>query len=117
MNNFKVSKNLSWRDFLIRTALVIVSVTIIVAVLPRDHGVSFNIEKGRPWRYSDVTAPFDFPIYKSDEVIKEENVPDEDKEALKYKSKGEFRYSSAPDTYVRVNVVNIPVIRKQLGIK
>ena len=47
---------------------------------------------------------------KSEEVIKEENVPDEDKEALKYKSKGEFRYSSAPDTYVRVNVVNLPVV-------
>lgn len=47
---------------------------------------------------------------KSEEVIKEENVPDEDKEALKYKTKGEYRYSSAPDTYVRVNVVNIPVV-------
>ena len=47
---------------------------------------------------------------KSEEVLKEENVPDEDKEALKYKTKGEFRYSSAPDTYVRVNVVNIPVV-------
>jgi len=47
---------------------------------------------------------------KSEEVLKEENVPDEDKEALKYKTKGEYRYSSAPDTYVRVNVVNIPVV-------
>ncbi len=47
---------------------------------------------------------------KSEEVIKEENVPEEDKEALKYKTKGEYRYSSAPDTYVRVNVVNIPVV-------
>ena len=47
---------------------------------------------------------------KSEEVIKEENVPEEDKEALKYKTKGEYRYSSSPDTYVRVNVVNIPVV-------
>ena len=47
---------------------------------------------------------------KSEEVIKEENVPEADKEALKYKTKGEYRYSSSPDTYVRVNVVNIPVV-------
>jgi hypothetical protein len=47
---------------------------------------------------------------KSEEVIKEENVPAEDREALKYSTKGEYRYSSSPDTYVRVNVVNIPVV-------
>ena len=47
---------------------------------------------------------------KSEEIIKEENVPDEDKEALKYKTKGEYRYSSSPNTYVRVNVVHVPVV-------
>ena len=47
---------------------------------------------------------------KSEETIKEENVPDADREALKYKTKGEYRYSSSPDTYVRVNVVNVPVV-------
>ena len=49
MSTIKATNNITWRDFLIRTALVIVSVTVIVAVLPRDHGVSFKIEKGRPW--------------------------------------------------------------------
>ena len=72
MNTIKATNNITWRDFLIRTALVIVSVTVIVAVLPRDNGVSFKIEKGRPWRYADFTAPFDFPVYKSDEVIRAE---------------------------------------------
>lgn len=46
---------------------------------------------------------------KSEEVIKEENVPEADKEALKYKTKGEYRYSSSPDTFVRVNVIHVPV--------
>ena len=72
MNTIKATNNITWRDFLIRTALVIVSVTVIVAVLPRDNDVSFKIEKGRPWRYADFTAPFDFPVYKSDEVIRAE---------------------------------------------
>ena len=48
---------------------------------------------------------------KSEEVIKEEDVPEADRDALKYKTKGEYRYSSAPDTYVRVNVIPVPVVR------
>ena len=46
---------------------------------------------------------------KSEEVLKEEEIKDEDKEALKYKKKGEYAYSSIPNTYVRVNVVHVPV--------
>lgn len=72
MSYFKQTSSLPWRDFLIRTALVIISVVAIVAVLPRDNGVNFKIEKGKPWRYADFTAPFDFPIYKSDEVVQSE---------------------------------------------
>ena len=72
MSTFKQSDTLSWRDFLIRAALVIVSVTIIVIALPRDNGVNFKIEQGRPWRNADFTAPFDFPIYKSDATVKKE---------------------------------------------
>ena len=72
MSTFKLSNNLRWRDFLIRAALVIMAVTVIVIVLPRDNGTNFKIEKDRPWRYADFTAPFDFPIYKSDELVKAE---------------------------------------------
>ena len=52
---------------------------------------------------------------KSEEIIKEENIPEADKEALKYKTKGEYRYSSAPNTYVRVNVVNVPVVHHHVS--
>ncbi len=48
---------------------------------------------------------------KSEEIIKEEEVKPEDREALKFKRNGEYRYSSSPDTYVRVNVINVPVVR------
>ena len=47
---------------------------------------------------------------KSEETIEEENVPEADKAALKYRTRGEYRYSSAPDTFVRVNVINVPVV-------
>lgn len=49
-------------------------------------------------------------LVKSEEIIKEEKVNAEDREALKYKKKGEYHYSSDPNTFVRVNVVHVPVI-------
>lgn len=45
---------------------------------------------------------------KSEEVITEEDLKNEEKEAAGFKKDGIFKYSSDPDTYVRVNVVNIP---------
>ncbi|MBR0416503.1 MAG: hypothetical protein IJI56_01690 [Firmicutes bacterium] len=48
-------------------------------------------------------------LVKSEEIIKEEEVKDEDKGALKYKKNGEYRYGSDPNTYVRVNVIHVPV--------
>ena len=44
-----------------------------------------------------------------EEIIKEEEVKDEDKAALKYKKNGEYHYGSDPNTYVRVNVIHVPV--------
>ena len=72
MSSFDFKDDLTWRDFLIRAALVIGTVAIIVWLMPRSNEFSFNVEKGRPWVYSDLSAPFDFPIYKSDEVISKE---------------------------------------------
>ena len=72
MGSFNFKSDLSWRDILIRAALIIVTVTIIVWLMPRSNEFSYNVEKGRPWIYSDLSAPFDFPIYKSDEVISKE---------------------------------------------
>ena len=46
---------------------------------------------------------------KSEEILKEDEIKEEDKEALKYKTNGEFHYSSSPNTFVRVNVVHVPV--------
>jgi putative nucleotidyltransferase with HDIG domain len=60
---------LSWRDIAIRTAFVVVTVAAIVWFMPRERSVSFNIEKDSPWRYPDLTATFDFPVYKTEAVL------------------------------------------------
>ncbi len=65
-------KELHWRDILTRSILIIVTVTIAVWSMPHDNRSYFHVEEGKPWKYADFTAPFDFPIYKSDTVIRQE---------------------------------------------
>lgn len=72
MSSFNIKNDVTWRDFLIRSAFIIGTVAIIVWMMPRSSNISFKIERGKPWIYSDLKAPFDFPIYKSDEVVKTE---------------------------------------------
>ena len=78
MINFNLKTQLSWRDLAVRAAFVIVTVAAIVWFMPRDARFSFKVEKGTPWRYSDLTAMFDFPVYKSDSMLTHER-----EEALK----------------------------------
>ncbi len=64
--------DITWRDVLIRSAIVLISVLIVVWAMPHDNRSYFQVEEGKPWKYADFTAPFDFPIYKSDLAISEE---------------------------------------------
>ena len=65
-------KELKWRDIIIRTALVLATVGIVVWCMPHDNRTYFFVEQGKPWKYADFTAPYDFPIYKSESAIQEE---------------------------------------------
>jgi len=72
MSSFNVKNDLSWRDILIRSALIIGTAVIIVWLMPRSTYMNFKIERGKPWAHTDLKAPFDFPIYKSDDAVKAE---------------------------------------------
>ena len=51
---------------------------IIVALMPRNVKFKYEYQKMRPWPHESLYAPFNFPIYKSDETVKKEK-----EEALK----------------------------------
>ena len=72
MSKIKFSEDITWHELLVRISLVLISVVLIVWAMPRDNQFTFKAEQGKPWRYADFTAPFDFPIYKSDAVINAE---------------------------------------------
>lgn len=62
-----------WHNLLIRTGIVVLTVAIIVWFLPRDsNSKGYKYDVGKPWMYQSFIAQFDFPIYKTDEAIKEE---------------------------------------------
>ena len=72
MKNQPIIKNTFLRNLLIKVALVACTVALIVWAMPRDSSTNFKVETGKPWRYADFTAPFDFPIYKSEKLVNKE---------------------------------------------
>ena len=68
--SFNIKEEQTWRNLVMRAVLIVASVGLIVWAMPHDNRSYYHIEKGKPWKYADFTAPFDFPIYKSDEAIK-----------------------------------------------
>lgn len=72
MSTFNMKEDITWRDLFIRLAIIICTVGITVWTMPGDSRSHYRVEQGKPWKYGDLTAPFDFPIYKSEEAIKEQ---------------------------------------------
>ena len=48
------------------------TVTLIVYFLPRDGKFNYQFDINKPWKYGQLIATFDFPIYKEDAVVKRE---------------------------------------------
>ena len=69
---FSQKEDISWQHLLIRSAIVIGTVVIILWCMPRDSRNYLYAEIGKPWKYGDLTAPFDFPVYKSELKVKQE---------------------------------------------
>ena len=65
MSSFNLKDNNRWREFLIYAALVVTTVAITVWAMPHDSSSIYHIEQGRPWKYGELTAPFDFAVSTS----------------------------------------------------
>ena len=72
MSTFNLKEDGAWRGLLVRALLIIGTVAVIVWSMPRENVNIFHAEKGKPWKYAEFTAPFDFPVYKSDAEIQRE---------------------------------------------
>ncbi|MGV8963320.1 MAG: HD family phosphohydrolase [Candidatus Saccharimonadaceae bacterium] len=52
--------------------LFILATLLITYVFPRQGKFKYSFNEGRPWRYGLLTAPFDFPIFKSVEQLQQD---------------------------------------------
>lgn len=65
-------RKLTLRDYMIRLGVLIGAILLITWFLPREKTAEYDFSLGRPWKYSQLIASFDFPIRKSNEVVKQE---------------------------------------------
>ena len=60
------------RDVVARIVPLAVIFLVLVFLMPKNSKFPYDYRKGREWKYETLFAQFDFPIYKTDEQIREE---------------------------------------------
>jgi len=50
----------------------IVAMVLVYFMFPKEKKFAYDFEKGSPWLHDDLIAPFDFPVYKSQDEIQME---------------------------------------------
>ena len=72
MNATPLYKRRIRAKYFVPTAFVL-AVLLVITVFPQRGQFQFSFNEGRPWQYDVVLiAPFDFPIYKSQEQLRAE---------------------------------------------
>lgn len=68
--------------------IFLLSYLIVVTIMPREGRFIYEFQKGRPWMHEDLYAPFDFPVYKTEQELFAE------KSKLLKEFKSFYRYDS-----------------------
>lgn len=55
-----------------RIVIMLIICIITVYLFPKVGNFQYEYQKGMPWRYETLSAPFDFPIYKTEEELQKE---------------------------------------------
>src|SRR5210317_620355 len=79
--------------------LFIVITVTIVYLFPKGGQFPYDIQKGKPWQYENLYAPFDFAILKTDEDISKEKEEIEANKKL-YFTIREDVYKKVEDKYL-----------------
>ncbi|MCD8317991.1 MAG: HDIG domain-containing protein [Paraprevotella sp.] len=93
MNRHNQQNELTSKALIYRIVITIIVIFIVCLYMPRDTRSNFQFDLGKPWRYNQVIATYDFPIYKSAAVIHTE----QDSILKKYKTYFGINTSSAKE--------------------
>ena len=73
------------QSLIFKYILYIAAVAFIVFFLPKGGKFKYEFQKGKPWQFENLYAPFDFSIQKSDSEIKKEKQAIESNQLPYYK--------------------------------
>ena len=63
------------QSLIFKYILYVVAVAFIVFFLPKGGKFKYEFQKGKPWQFENLYAPFDFSIQKTDaEIAKEKQI-------------------------------------------
>lgn len=65
-------------QIIMKVLVFIIAIVVVIWQMPRSVKFKYEFQKMRPWQHEALYAPFNFPIYKTDEQLKQEK-----EEALK----------------------------------
>ncbi|MBO4590586.1 MAG: HDIG domain-containing protein [Bacteroidaceae bacterium] len=65
-------KNKKLRRYALWVLTPLLSAALIIFFLPRQKTFKYDFDKGKPWRYEQLTADWDFAVEKSDQELREE---------------------------------------------
>ena len=72
MNRHNQQNSLTPKALIYRIVITVTALFIVCLYMPRDERSTYQFDVGKPWRYSQLIATYDFPIYKSTETIQTE---------------------------------------------
>ena len=70
--NSSKKKKIKIRTRVFVPLIFVLAVMLITYLFPRQGSFKYSFNEGKPWQYGLLTAPFDFPIYKTAEQLKAE---------------------------------------------
>lgn len=72
MSRYNQQSKLTPKAMIYRIIIAVAATLIVTIYMPRDNSSNYQFDINKPWRYSQLIATFDFPIYKSEERIQHE---------------------------------------------
>ena len=87
MNN--IIKNIYKNNAIVyKVLLFFITVISVVYLLPKGGQFKYDFNKGKPWQYDNLLAPFDFAIQKTEDEInlEKQNIEDNAKKYFEYKT-------------------------------
>ncbi|MEG1729328.1 MAG: HDIG domain-containing protein [Bacteroidaceae bacterium] len=72
MSKYNDIKPFTLKDYITRAITLIASVLLIVYFLPHESSFGYDFGLNKPWKYGQLIASFDFPVYKSNASVRHE---------------------------------------------